>query len=241
MKRAQVRKPGARPPLARVILPLIALSAVLSGSPLASAAGPATVKPQVIRGAGDAVTVNILTQGVENLGGYQLVLSWDPALVKFENIQNTQFLGTSGRRPDCPPPVTQAGAVRLACVTFNPATPGQAPSLTQVAGVAGDGTLAKAQFRLVKSGKLQFRLTHVILVNPLGTEIPSTTSDISVPVSSAKSSNTPLFIGIGVAAAAVLVLLLSGLWLWRRRRRRPPSESYAGVGAPYADDPEHRS
>lgn len=242
MKRAQLRNIAAPSALARAILPLVALAALLSGSPIASAAGPATIKPQVVRGAGDAVTVNILAQGVDNLGGYQLVLSWDPALVKFDNIQNTRFLAASGRRPNCPQPVTQTGAVRLACVTFNPVIPGQAPTLTQVAGVTGDGTLATAQFRLVKSGKLQFRLTHVILVDPLGTEIPSTTSDVSVPVSSAQSSNnTPLFVGIGVAAAVVLVLLLAGAGFWRARRRRSPPAPYAGVGAPYPDDPEHRS
>lgn len=186
----------------------------------ASADGPTNVHP-VVHDSGDTLDVDIVAEGVKDLGGYQFVLSWDSGLVKFDTISNAGFLGNSGRKPYCPNPVIESGAARIACVTLDPQTQAQVNSgATPIPGSNGTGVLATAHFHIVKSGRLQLHLSRVQLVDPLGKELPSQSTDASYSTSGSASRRWWL-IGGAIGGGAVLVILaVAAVLVLRARRHR---------------------
>ncbi len=233
---------GYRPGLALPLRPqLVAAAAAVAllwaiAGPAVRAQGPATVRPEA-KQAGQQLTVSVVAEETRNLAGFQMVLSWDPSLMSLTDVQGGDFLGKSGRRPECPTPVTDTGALRMACVTFN-AQPqaGQPPLTTQVAGVAGKGVLAQAHFKVLKSGRVSLHLSHVLLVDPVGGELSSQTSDLDVSVHGPGGSSHRALLISGISAVAVLAVLLVLALGWRVRRRRFASTVSAGRAAAVIDD-----
>jgi hypothetical protein len=198
----------------------------LSQSSAAVAQSPAQVYPQATSQANGGVSVDVRADNVHNLGAFQMVLSWDPGVVSLQKIDDGAFLAQSGRKPLCPAPVTDQSAVRFTCVTTAPLaqiSQGAVATPTTVPGVNGNGTLARAQFTVLRKGDPKFHLSHVKLVDPVGVEVASTTSDSGgdVHLAAASSSSSPdwLVIGGGIGGAVVLLLVLGGVGLVVARRR----------------------
>ncbi len=192
------------------------------------------VFPQIQRTNAD-VTVDVVAQNAANLGAFQMVLSWDPAVVSLVKISDGGFLGQTGRKPLCPQPVIDKTAVRFTCVTLAPpTTPAAASPGTPIAvgGVAGNGVLAHAQFHIIKNGTPEFHLSRVKLVDPIGTELTSKVSDGAALQIKDESGGNGWIIGVAVAGGVVLVLLVALAMVIRRRRRpsngRPASEPVSG-------------
>lgn len=204
---------------------------------LAHAQTPAAaqVRPEAKHGANGSLDVVIRADGVRDLGGFQLVLSWDSTLVKFVSVENGTLLGSSGRRPYCPEPVVDTAAVRLACVTFDPsAAAATSANHTPVPGAKGSGELAVAHFRMLKSGTAPFNLSHVILVDPTGANLSSQSSNLtySLDQSSSRFSVAMIAIIVGGAVAAIVIVGVA-LFVFRRRTtsaRALPAASTAAEG-----------
>jgi hypothetical protein len=168
------------------------------------------------------VTVDVLAQDATNLGAFQMVLSWDPGVVSLVGIHDGGFLGQTGRKPICPQPVVDQAAVRFTCVTVGPvATPAAASAGTPVAsgGVAGNGVLAHAEFRVVKNGSPGFHLSRVKLVDPVGTELASKVSDgTTVRISDKAGSSHGWLIAFTIAGVVGLAIVIVAVTLiWRLR------------------------
>ncbi|MDE3097052.1 MAG: hypothetical protein KGK07_13770 [Chloroflexota bacterium] len=229
----------------RTIAAALARALVLAAAGLAllpAAAGaqqPAVISSSTVNQSGKQLTVEIAAQGVHNLGAFQMVLSWDPAVVAFEKVSEAGFLGQSGRQPVCPSPVTAADAFRFACATIvtprnalgTPVTgPGATPEA--VPGVDGNGVLARAVFKIVGTGNPNFHLSRVKIVDPVGGAIASTTRDGTATSIDGGSSSSRRWIIIAAAAAAAVVLIAAGAGAIVLRRRGGP-----GAGGPGAEVP----
>ena len=200
---------------------------------------PATISSRTVDDNGKQLTVEIVAQGVHNLGAFQMVLSWDPAVVAYDSISEAGFLGQSGRQPVCPSPVTAADALRFACATIvtprnaqgTPVTgPGATPE--SVPGVDGAGVLARAVFKIVGTGNPKFHLSRVKLVDPVGGAIASTTRDSTATSVDGGGSSSRSWIIIAAAAAAAVVVLAAGAGVIVLRRRGGPDAAGPGGEVP---------
>lgn len=154
------------------------------------------------------VDVAVNVEHVSNLAGFQFVLTVDPAVLQPDSVKKTLFLAGTGREIVCSDPTIDEASVRVACVTLRE-TP---------AGVDGDGTVANVTFKVVGKGSSALALTHVKLVHPDGSELPSTGVDGTATVSGDGSSTSHTTIIIVAIAGAVAVLALAaGAMVWRRR------------------------
>ncbi|MHB8377679.1 MAG: cohesin domain-containing protein [Dehalococcoidia bacterium] len=222
--------------LARAALVAAGGAVLLSSGVLAQQT--ATIYTRTVDQHGKQLTVEIVAQDVHNLGAFELVLSWDPAVVAFDRVTEAGFLGQTGRKPLCPDPVTAPNAIRFACVTLvtpknaqGTPTTGLGATPEAVPGVDGTGVLARAQFTIVGSGNPVFHLSRVKIVDPVGGAIASTTRDAtSARVGAGGSSSRRwLIIGAAGAAAALLLAAVAGVILLRRRQR-PDGDAPGGDG-----------
>lgn len=166
------------------------------------------------------VNVDIRVSNATNLGAFQIVLSVDPNILQPVSIAKTDFLGSSGREVFCPePPTIDSASIRYNCVTLR-MTP---------EGVDGSGTLAVATLHSKGKGTSDLSLTHVKLTHPDGDEIPSTTTDGKLKVTSGGGFFGPLTITlIAVAAVVALVVLGAGAFALNRRNAAAPADRPLG-------------
>jgi len=200
-----------------IILTITALLVLLSIAPVHAQDARARVYPLPIADESGQLLVDVRADGVENLGAFQFVLSWNPSVIGIVSIDDGPLLASSGRDAYCPDPVIErdAGAARLACVTFNPEG---TPEGQQAPGAQGDGVLATARFEVLNSGRVEFYLSRVILTDPIGGELPSRSEDSTYTVQSdAGGTNGVRIAVIFVSVAIVVVLAGGGLFAWRRR------------------------
>ena len=194
--------------------------AVLAASVLLAAAGaPGTTHsqssqatvlvggPSSVSASAASVQIPINVKDASNLAGFQFVLSVDPNYLKPVTVEKTTFLTQSGREIVCQDPTIDSTAVRFVCVTLR----------DQPAGVDGAGTLATVTLKPTKDGQSPLQLSHVKLVHPDGTELPSQTVDGKLTVGGSSGWFT-WWIGAIIAAALVAVIVPGGLVLWRSRR-----------------------
>jgi hypothetical protein len=94
-------------------------------------------------------TVNILGDNVTNLGAYEFELKFDPDVLRFVGVEDSGFLGSSGREVHCPGGTLEQSVdggpvdrLKFACATTNPSPPGP----------DGSGTLATMTFAPRKAG-----------------------------------------------------------------------------------------
>lgn len=207
----------------------VLLLAASTGAATAQQPAPVTVRPEATQ-QGDQLTVDIIAEDASGVGAFQMVLSWDQNVLSYMDVKVGPFLGSSGRQPLCPEPVTDAGALRFACVTFNPApsatataspevtatpaagTQSAAPAPTTAPGASGTGVLAQVRFKVLKGSKTRLALSRVILANPEAQAIPSASSDLTTNVDGpGGSSNAMWFVLGGVAGAILLAAIVVGL------------------------------
>ncbi len=167
--------------------------------------------PQSVSATAGQVDVAIKVANAKDLAGFQFVLTVDESKLKPLSVKQTTFLAQSGREIFCGDPTIEAAAVRFSCVTLR-LTP---------AGVDGDGPLATVSLQPLQAGTTSLELSHVELVHPDGSPLPSTSVNGSLKVKDS-SGTTWWPYAAGGGAAAVIVLFAGGAFLLVRRRPQAP-------------------
>ncbi len=121
---------------------------------------------KVTGGAGTPFTVNVLVDGVTNLGAFEFVIQFDPSFVKLGGIRTGPFLGSSGRTVSCAQRAVGLGAIAFRCNTTGPLP----------AGPAGSGVVASLDFFVqgFAFGQTSLLLTSCQTTDVLGNAIPLT-------------------------------------------------------------------
>jgi hypothetical protein len=115
-----------------------------------------------VKTGGPDFTVNILAEDVTNLAAFQFALSYDPSIIKYVDVKGGDFLGSSGRQPQCLQPMVVQGqpeTLKFNCVTLGPPV-----SVNGTPGPDGSGVLAEVTFAPLGGGKTSLELTDTILV-----------------------------------------------------------------------------
>jgi hypothetical protein len=121
---------------------------------------------------GDNFSVDIRIGNVTNLGSYEWLLTFDPAVVGFVSVFNGSFLGTTGRTVSCFGPIVGGDSVRFGCSTAGATPPGP----------TGSGVLSTVTFSALATGTSPLDLVWVQLSDPLANDIPTAVQDGGVEV-----------------------------------------------------------
>lgn len=121
---------------------------------------------------GGSFGVSIRIDNVANLGSYEWLLTFDPAVVGFVSVFNGPFLGSTGRTVFCPGAILDTGSVRFGCSTTGATPPGP----------AGSGVLSTVTFSALAEGTSALDLVWVQLSDPLAEDIPTAIGDGGVTV-----------------------------------------------------------
>lgn len=145
---------------------------------------------------GDSIPFEIAVENIENLAGFQFIVSFNPNVFEFDSAQRGEFLGSTNREVACNEPVSADGSVRLSCITLRP----------EPAGPDGSGVLMTVLLKPTGSGTTEVNLDRVKLVNPDSTPIePVTTQAATLDVQATGGFNWLIWgplIGIAVLAVA---------------------------------------
>lgn len=233
-----IRARRTRPVILATALALL-LGAAAAPPALAQTPTAASVRPEVSEAKDRTLTVEVTADGVSNLAGFQMLLSWDTGVLTYVDAAGGEdFLAGTGRKPYCPEPVVQEDVVRLACVTFAPPPPGVAPDQAPAPppGVDGSGSLATFHFTVTGGGKTDLQFSKVELVDPDGNVLdmkmvgPDATVDdsgssdgsaLTLPLSLNGGGGSGLLWPLvgGLAGAAALVVGGGAVAFFLRRRR----------------------
>ena len=162
--------------------------------------------------------VEVVAEDVSNLGAFEFILNFDPAVLEAVSAVKTDFLASSGREVFCVEPEIADAAIRVECLTLG-STPAE--------GVDGDGTLAVVTMRSRGDGSSPLTLSRVKLAQPDGTDISASWEDATVSTSGGRDW-LPFVIG-GTIGVAVLLLVGGGGALMLRRRSSRPAASPAAL------------
>jgi hypothetical protein len=146
--------------------------------PVISIAPIESVKP------GQDFVASIRISNVLHLGGFQFTLDYGASRVAVTSEDVGDFLASTGRVPSCLSR-TPPNAITFACATTEPPTaPGSPTPTAPTAGPSGDGELARVHLRAAAdaTGPFEFQLSGVLIVDPQGEAIESTSSGTSVKV-----------------------------------------------------------
>ena len=116
--------------------------------------------------------VEVVVEDVTNLGAFEFSLLYDASLLRFVEVSEGPFLGSSGRVVECLEPRLSAGSVRFVCVTL-----GREP-----AGPDGSGTLASITLEPTKPGTSPLRFQLLTLTQPDAQRIEAAAEDASVGI-----------------------------------------------------------
>jgi hypothetical protein len=154
-------------------------------------------------------------------GGFQFILAFDPDYFEYSGAERGEFLGSSGRDVQCDEPQPDVGAVRIVCVTL-----GEEPE-----GATGAGTLYTVLLLPKATGDTTLSLSRVVLSNPPGDEIPSTSTNLDVSVKSASSGIDWMIWGPVIGGAVLLILLCAAVMIALTRRGRASSAASPDYGS----------
>lgn len=171
------------------------------------------VPQEKISAKGAPFPIRVLIDGVENLGAFEFQFAFDAKVLKFVEVKEGPFLGSSGREVMCLPHRAGEGLVEFKCLTLR-ATP---------SGPSGSGVLATVTFEPLAEGTSGLKLRRITITDPPATRLPITVKDTLVvvgpPLGSSAGINWKLW-GPVVAAAGLLALAAAGTSLWKYRRRQ---------------------
>ena len=145
-----------------------------------------TIRPDPLSleiGAGDTGTVGILVENVTDLYGFEFELTFDPAILEVVDAdpdeEGVQIEAGDFLSPDWTLENTvdnDNGTIAYALCQMNPSPP-----------QSGDGILATITWRGKAVGTSPIQLAHVLLAATRGVEIPASTEDGQVAVTSAQA------------------------------------------------------
>ena len=148
----------------------VALSWVREPSPATVKVSPASKRAPL---SGGTFTIDIVAEGVSNLGGYQVEMTYNPTIAQVTAVMPGPFLGSTGRTvsPVGPTIDNMSGLVRFGAFTFG----------TQ-AGVNGTGVLATITFQPQTRGTSALHLQNLLLTDPSSNLLSAGTEDGQVEV-----------------------------------------------------------
>jgi hypothetical protein len=142
-----------------------------------------------LSGVGSTFTVSVLIDGVANLGGFQLNIHYDPAIVKINDAGDVTlgpFLGSTGNNVSALGPLLDNNTGK---VTFGGFSFGANP------GPNGSGTLAMIKFTVQSLSTGILDLNKVQVTNTQGTALTvDTVGDAVLQVARKSSSSGFLFL-----------------------------------------------
>lgn len=196
-----------------LIAALAAVSVLLISAGAEAQGGEAVMRvvapPEEIDASQDEVRVEVVADNVDNLGGFQFVLSFDDDVLEFKRLENGLFLGQTGRDVQCGEITVQSGALRYTCVTLR----------LDPEGPDGSGTLVTLFFDPKDGGTSQLALSNTKLVTPAAQEMEMTTQDAELKVKGDDGLNVLLISLIAAGAVAAVVIVGAGAFLLTRRER----------------------
>jgi len=169
------------------------------------------VPSQELKVGGGLFSIAVVAAHVTNLGAFEFELTYDQHILKFQDIQEGPFLGSSGRRVDCLPPRSTEGSAFFTCVTL-----GSTPE-----GPDGSGVLATLTFQAVGAGTSPLHFARLILTDPPANRLPSQIEDASVTVVEGQNGGFRWVVWGPVIAGVATVLAASAAQWFRRRARHP--------------------
>jgi len=98
---------------------------------------------------GDTFTIDVAAENVTNLAAFEFTLSFDPEILSVGSIQESGFLGSTGRDVWCEGPLTEPPYVSPGNVKFGCGTP-EGASTTALP--SGSGVLATVTFAAIGEG-----------------------------------------------------------------------------------------
>lgn len=164
------------------VLALFGARSALSSPPPALLMSPAELK--LTAGIDTAFTIDVVIDGVTDLGAFEFTIISDPAFVKLVDVRLGPFLGSNARVVTCREQAPAAGIAEFGCNTVNPAPPG--PS--------GSGVVAHLDFVLQghSFGETILQLRSCNAANVLGVSILSgTCKHTNLTVNAATPTATP--------------------------------------------------
>lgn len=132
---------------------------------------------------GGNISMALVISGVQNLGSYEALITFDPAIVTVTQLSDAGLLGSTGRTA-----VPLTSAMNGNSVRFGRA------SLGTAAGFSGDGVLAWVQFRGVAGGSSLINLSNGIVANARGLSVNLLSQDgaqLTVVANTATPTATP--------------------------------------------------
>jgi hypothetical protein len=152
---------------------------------------------QQLANVSDSVVVSVVADGTSNVGAYQFSLSYDQSKLQFVSIQNSTFLGSTGRSVICMNPSVLFGVIEYSCITLGATPPGP----------GGTGTLANVTFVAIANGVAPLSLVDIVLDDITGTSLGPFGTQAGVvfvgptPTSTATPTLTPTPTATGVGGA----------------------------------------
>jgi len=98
---------------------------------------------------GDTFTIDVAAENVTNLAAFEFTISFDPNILSVGSIQESSFLGSTGREVWCQGPLTEPPYVSPGNVKFGCATPND-PDIEALPG--GSAVLATVTFVAIGEG-----------------------------------------------------------------------------------------
>ena len=106
---------------------------------------------------GDTITVDLIIEGADNTGGWQLLLSVDPTLVTLAELLPADFLSSTGRITAPLGPQAHGAQVAIGGYSYGTET-----------GVSGTGVLAQLRFNALAAGQVDLNLDAPRLARVMG-------------------------------------------------------------------------
>ena len=191
---------------------LLAVPAGAQGSAIVSVQAPDSVEVS-----DEPVQVDVAIADSPELGGFQLILTYDPELFSYDSAERGEFLGSTGRELICNDPVADTGAVLLVCGTLG----------AEPAGPEGAGILYSVFLTPKGTGDavIDIATSGGELASPEGNPIQFTTRSLTVRVDDASSGMNWVLWGPIIAITALLIIgvIVSLVIVTRRTRTSPPA------------------
>jgi hypothetical protein len=186
--------------------------ALFATSPTSGLGALPTVRPvppsETISSSADSFDVEIVIDNVVNLGAFQVILSFDPEVMRAKSFVRGDFMSSTDREIVCTDATIDEAAVRLECVSLGVSPPGP----------DGNGVLAIASFEPVGDGTSDLIITRAALAHPDGSSITPSVESVQVSIEGDSGWRFPLIIG-GILFAGVLGAGVGAAVILNRRRR----------------------
>lgn len=111
---------------------------------------------------GEVLVVELVVSNARELGGWEVVLTYDSTLLELVDVTPGGFLSSTGRTVEVLGPMGSARPEELILGSY---------SYGSESGVSGQGVLAQLQFNVLASGEAELALSGAVLARTSGTVV----------------------------------------------------------------------